>query len=121
MPLSSLHAILAAMVTLNNREHRRILSVRPSDEACAKGVADDIFDGNKWIKYQCVEGKGTKIEYVYELVEPDKGAAHRRAQGKDTSGCEQAGNPERFIQQSHGYVPIGPQTREKMIGSRRQD
>lgn len=115
MPLSSLHAILAALVAMNNREHHRIISETPSDEACAKGLgrrqnshsSKEIFDGTKWIKYQCVEGKGTKIEY--ESVESEQVIARRRAQDEeaiqDRRHCSKCAQDEFVRKYGPGYDP----------------
>ena len=67
MPLTALQAILAAIAAIDDQRNLRIISETPSDEACAGPVIKEMFDGEKWIGYRCVGGKGTKIEY--EIIE----------------------------------------------------
>lgn len=69
MPLTALQAIsLAAVATLDNQSNLRFLSETPNDAACTSGGIKESFGGGKWIKYQCVDGKGTKLEY--EIAHP---------------------------------------------------
>lgn len=76
MPATALQAILIALTTMNIQPRRRIISETPDDNACANLRHGGSISGRgpkgTLVTFQCVAGKGTRIEYELEPVEPEK-------------------------------------------------
>lgn len=94
MPLTLLQGIIAAFTAWGNHTGFRIVSVTPSNIACSfEGtgkaskeiihIEHTIFGPGKWVRYQCDNGKGSKIEY--EMIDPAK---LRRKEGTRDMGIK---------------------------------
>lgn len=90
MPLTVIQGIFAVMAALTNRSGYHIVSETPNESACSiveKGQTfKELFEhgpfgGGKWIRYQCVEGKGSRIEF--EIVASEQ---HRKQQQRNEMG-----------------------------------
>ena len=76
MPATALQAILIALTTMDIQPRRRIISETPDDNACANLRHGGSISGRgpkgTLVTFQCDAGKGTRIEYELEPVEPEK-------------------------------------------------
>ena len=95
MPLTALQAILIALTAVHVPPGHRIISETPDDDACTSLGKGGSISGQTpkgtWVKFQCVAGKGFKIEYEpdepeqvedEELDEPRKLSRNEEAQIK---------------------------------------